>query len=198
MHRKTNIAYELPSTVKSLNDNWLTTYQCSAILAAAFAEIEIHFLSFVKDNMNFQQDHLESPARHALVILTYCALFLFIGAAASGLILTDEFGELPVRASRRSDLTQRGLFEKGSLDLLQSYGAKQSSVWVSPIIVGLFSLIAGIVSLLAQVLLYVMLEESHAAKITLSVVGLYAVLPLLHFIPRPWGSNRRNNIVNSY
>jgi hypothetical protein len=165
--------------------------------------------------MNFQQDHLESPARQALLILTYCALFLFIGAATSGLILADEFGELPVRASRRSNLIQRGLFEKGSLDLLQSYGAKQSSVWVityckclhsscrgvspsSSQIVGLFSLIAGIVSLLAQVLLYVMLEESPAAKITLSVVGLYAVLPLLHLIPRPWGSNRRNNIVNSY
>ncbi|KAI0247261.1 hypothetical protein BJV78DRAFT_950422 [Lactifluus subvellereus] len=193
MYRKTNVAYELPSTVKSLNDGWLTTYQCSSILAGLFAAVEVHLLSFVKTDSNYQKD-IGSPARHALLIFTYSALFFCISAAVSGLILTDEFGELPVRASRKSDPIQQGLFDSGTLDLLQSYGAKESWVWV--MFHWLFSLIAGAVSVLTQVLLYVWLEESNSVRITLSVIGVFAVLPLLHIIPRP-GRNKRRSIVSS-
>jgi hypothetical protein len=42
----------------------------------------------------------------------------------------DEFRELPVRASRKKDLIQQGVFDSGALDLLQSYGAKRSWIWV--------------------------------------------------------------------
>ncbi|KAH9974892.1 hypothetical protein BGW80DRAFT_121945 [Lactifluus volemus] len=195
MYRRTNVAYELPSTVKSLNDSWLTTYQCSAILAALFALLEVHFLSFVKNDAHFQNHHIGHPARHALLIFTYCALFFCISGAVSGLILTDEFGELPVRASRKSDPIQHGLFDSGSLDLLQSYGARQSSVWV--MFHWLFSLVAGVVSLFTQLFLYIWLEESKSVKITLSIIGFYAVLPFLHIIPRPWGSKKRRSIASS-
>jgi hypothetical protein len=97
--------------------------------AGHFAAVEVYLLSLFKDDSNFQKD-IRNPARHALLIFTYSALFFCISAAVSGLILTDEFGELPVRASRKSDPVQHGLFDNGTLELLQTYGAKPSCVWV--------------------------------------------------------------------
>ncbi len=96
---------------------------------ALFVIVEIHLLSFVKDESNYSRDTNKS-ARHALLIFTYTALFFCLSATVSGLILTDEFGELPVRASRKKDPIQEGVFDSGALDLLRSYGAKPSWIWV--------------------------------------------------------------------
>jgi hypothetical protein len=97
--------------------------------AALFVIVEIHLLSFLKDESNYSR-HTNKSARHALLIFTYSALFFCLSATISGLILTDEFGELPVRASRKKDPIQEGVFDSGALDLLRSYGAKRSWIWV--------------------------------------------------------------------
>jgi hypothetical protein len=99
--------------------------------AGLFTLVEIQLLSFVKNDANFHRS-VESSAKHALLMLTYLALFFSISAAVSGLILTDEFGKLPMRASgsRKSDPIQQGLFDSGTLDLLQRYGAKRSWIWI--------------------------------------------------------------------
>jgi len=97
--------------------------------AALFVLIEVHLLTFVKDESNYSRDTNKS-ARHALLIFTYSALFFCLSATVSGLILTDEFGELPVRASRKKDPIQEGVFDSNALDLLRSYGAKRSWIWV--------------------------------------------------------------------
>jgi hypothetical protein len=86
-------------------------------------------LTFVKDASNYPIEANKS-ARHALLIFTYSALFFCLGATISGLILTDQFGELPVRASRKKDPIQQGVFDSGALDLLRTYGAKRSWIWV--------------------------------------------------------------------
>ncbi|KAN0132151.1 hypothetical protein V8E53_009917 [Lactarius tabidus] len=193
MYRRTNIAYELPSTVKSLNDSWLSTYQSSTVVAGLFAIVEVQLLSFVKNEANFHRN-VGNSAKHALLIFTYLALFFCISAAVSGLILTDEFGELPVRASRKRDPIQQGLFDSGTLDLLQSYGAKRSWIWIMWHWV--FSLIAGIVSLITQILIYIWLEESNSVRITLSILTVFAILPLVHLIPIPARCGKRRSIVS--
>jgi hypothetical protein len=97
--------------------------------AALFVGIEVNLLAFFKDDANYHRS-TTSSARHALLIFTYSALFFSLSAAISGLILTDEFGALPVRASRKPDPIQQGVFDSSALDLLQSYGAKRSWIWV--------------------------------------------------------------------
>ena len=97
--------------------------------AGLFAIVEVNLLTFVKNEANFRRS-VGHNSMHALLIFTYLALFFCISAAVSGLILTDEFGELPVRASRKRDPIQQGLFDSGTLDLLQSYGAKRSWIWI--------------------------------------------------------------------
>jgi hypothetical protein len=54
----------------------------------------------------------------------------------------------------------------------------------------LFSLVAGTISLITQVLLYVWMEESNSVRVTFTFVTLFAVLPLLHLVPRPKASNK--------
>jgi MFS-type transporter involved in bile tolerance (Atg22 family) len=184
--------------------------------AALFVIVEVNLLSFIKDEANYSR-HTNKSARHALLLFTYSALFFCLSATVSGLILTDEFGELPVRASRKKDPIQEGVFDSGALDLLRTYGAKRSWIWVmwhceskSPRtaslscffmfiskpphrFIGLFSLVAGTISLITQLLLYIWLEESDSVRITLTFISLFAVLPLLHLVPlpRPQGSGTK-------
>jgi hypothetical protein len=98
--------------------------------AALFIVVEVNLLTFIKDEAHYVDKDLNRSARHALLIFTYSALFFCVSATISGLILTDQFGELPVRASRKKDPIQQGVFDSGALDLLRTYGAKRSWIWV--------------------------------------------------------------------
>jgi hypothetical protein len=119
-HSGTRFSHSVPRRAS----HYLDVYQ-----AEVLAYIAVHLLSFVKDDANYQKD-VEKPARHALLILNYSALFFGLSAAISATILTHEFGGLPVRASRRRDPIQQGTFDSSTLDLLRDYGAKRSSVWI--------------------------------------------------------------------
>ncbi|KAI9463947.1 hypothetical protein BJY52DRAFT_876594 [Lactarius psammicola] len=191
--RRTDIAYEPPSTIKSMNDRWLATYRSSTILAGRFAVVEVHLLSFIKNDANFDKS-VGNSVKHALLIFTYLALFFCLSAVVSGLILTYGFGELPLRASQEGDSIQQGLLDTGTLGPLQSYGIKRTWVWVMRHWV--FSLVAGTVSLITQVHLYVWLEEPNSVRITVSIITVFVVLPLVHLIPLPSGS-KRHSIVGS-
>jgi len=129
------------------------------------------------------------------VVIPAPSSFIFsISATISGLILTDEFRGLPVRASRKKDPIQQGVFDSGALDLLQTYGAKRSWIWV--MWHWLFSLVVGTISLVTQVLLYIWLAESNSVRITLTFVTIFAVLPLLHLVPRPQDSNKSQGVTS--
>lgn len=65
--------------------------------SALFAAIESQLLTFVKGlNAPFKPT---SPSGQALILLTYLSFLFSISAAVSSLILTDELGELQMRAS---------------------------------------------------------------------------------------------------
>ncbi|KAI9463950.1 hypothetical protein BJY52DRAFT_876783 [Lactarius psammicola] len=193
-HRRTNITYELPSTVKPFNDRWLAAYKSSTVLAGRFAVVEVHLLSFVKNDANFDNGVGDS-AKHALLMFTYLTLFFCLGAVVSGLILTYGFGEFLVRTSQERDLIRQGLVDSGTLYPLQSHGVKRTWIWVMRH--WMFSLIAGTISLITQALLYVWLEEPNSVRITVSIITVFVVLPLVHLIPLPLGSGKRHSTVGS-
>jgi hypothetical protein len=60
-------------------------------------------LSVVKSNSNSQG----SNTKHALLMTTYSALFFFLSAAFSGLVLTNVFGEVAARAIQRGSGSKR-------------------------------------------------------------------------------------------
>ncbi|KAH8979326.1 hypothetical protein EDB83DRAFT_2327165 [Lactarius deliciosus] len=143
------------------DDNWLPI---AMIVANVVAGVEVHLLSIIKNDSNLYGRN----TGNALLMSTYSALFFFLSAAVSGLILTNKFGVFLVRGSRKSDPIQSG------------YESKCSWIWM--IRHCLVSLIAGTMSLIAQVLLYGWLEESTFLKGTLSIILGFAVLFLEHLI----------------
>ncbi|KAH9049832.1 hypothetical protein EDB83DRAFT_2226738 [Lactarius deliciosus] len=191
-----SIQDDLPSTVKSLNDGWLTMYQSSTAVMRLFAVIEVHLLSFIKNDVNFHRNIVGNSAKTALLIFTYLALFFSISTAVSGLILMAHFGQLPVWAAwARHTLLEFGLFNNGTWELLQSYGAKHSWIWA--VWYWLSSLIAGTVSLIIQVLVYIWLEESKPIRIALTVIVVFAVLPLVHLMPLSSGRGKHYCFVST-
>ncbi|KAI9435124.1 hypothetical protein H4582DRAFT_1973039 [Lactarius indigo] len=161
-----NMAHQLPGrlqwAVTSWNGNWPPSLTTVAKVLAG-AEVPLACLS-VKNHSKFQRHDTGT----ALLVCTYSALFFFLTAALSGLIRTHKFGEFPVRESWKSDTTQWG------------HTSKRSWVWMMRHC--LISLIAGTISLIAQVLLYGWLEESLFVKGTLSIILAFAVLFLKHLI----------------
>ncbi|KAI0249016.1 hypothetical protein BJV78DRAFT_1094989, partial [Lactifluus subvellereus] len=166
---------ELPSTVKSLNDGWLSTCQTAATASGLFAVVEAVLLTFIKDPVHYTHPHTRA-ARQALLAFSYSALFFSSSATISSLVLTDEFGEIPVRASRKADPIKQGLFDSSSASLLEVYGARRSWRWV--MWHWLFSLTAAVACLVTQVLIYVWIEEPFSVQITVSCVAGFGVLPL--------------------
>jgi len=153
------------STVNRITiHSWLPI---SMTAARALAGVEIYLLFIVKNNNNFH-------TTHALLIATYCALFFFLSATLSGIIVTDKFGEFPAGASQEKDSVPCG--DESN----QSY----QGVWV--IRHCLVSLIAGTMSVIAQVLIYGWLAESVLVKGTLSVILAFAVLSLKQFTRLLW------------
>ncbi|KAI0067481.1 hypothetical protein BV25DRAFT_1107118 [Artomyces pyxidatus] len=190
---RTNVAYELPPTVKSLNEGWIATCQSAATVSGLFAAVEAHLLVFVKNPSNYTNSPRYSVMQ-ALLIFTYSALFFSLSATISSLVLTDEFGELPVRASRKSNPVKQGTFDSSAASLLEVYGARKSWRWV--MWHWLFTLIAALICVVVQILLYVWLEESVAVRVTVLCVGVFGILPLLHFLPHTSGSKRNSFVVS--
>lgn len=192
-------------TVASLSRVSVVCYQ-----ARRLAVLEVHLLSFVKSDASLDNG-VGSSAKYTLVLFTYLALFFCLGAVVSGHILTYWSVELPVRPPRERGLIQEGFPDGRILDPLHGHSAKRT--WVrgcvmwhcecpvltirpcppsSPRITGLFSLIAGTVSLITQVLLYVWLEESNSVRIIISIITVFVVLPLVSLIPFLSGNSKRH------
>ncbi|KAI0067850.1 hypothetical protein BV25DRAFT_875925 [Artomyces pyxidatus] len=189
---RTNVAYELPPTVKSLNDGWLATCQSAAIVSGLFAIVEAQLLTFVKLPSSYT--HPPSfAAMQALLVFTYSALFFSLSATISSLILTDEFGELPVRASRKSNPVKQGTFDSSAASLLEVYGARKSWRWLMWHWV--LTLNGAVVCLAVQIVLYVWLQETVAIKVVVLCIAVFGLLPLLHFLPQRPSSKRSSLIV---
>jgi len=174
MYRRNHIAYELPSNVKSLNDGWLATYQASMALAGIFVGVEVPLLFFFKTDSNFPNG-IGSDAQQALLVLAYINLFFSLSTAMSALILTQELLD-------------------GGPDPLRGCEGRPLLIWLTWH--WMFSLIGGTIFPIVQLLLYVWLEESNFVRITLSVIAVFAALPITVFlIPLPSGNGKRHNIV---
>jgi hypothetical protein len=185
--------------VQEAGSSRIDSYQ-NALLAGLAGQIFV----FVKDDKNFPKA-TSSRARTCLTLLSYMAIVFNSSGAITSLILTDRLGELPIRASQKSESE---LFAKGTTDttsssrqILGRYGIGSSWHWLMwhcghhPIFCangalmtnfpfsGFLCLLAGITCIMAQILVYIILQESQAVKITMACVIGITTLPLLALVP---------------
>ena len=88
-------------------------------------------MAFFNDDKNFKRP--QSRVQEAILILTYAAIILSISATISALALTDEFGEIPSRASRDPLHTTHPAesIEAKNWDILRHFGARKSTRWIT-------------------------------------------------------------------
>ncbi|KAN0139306.1 hypothetical protein V8E53_002807 [Lactarius tabidus] len=193
MSRRTDVAHELPSPIRPLNDRRLAIYRSSTVLARRFAVLEVHLLSFVKNDANFDNS-IGNSAKNTLALFTYLALFFCLGAVISGHILIYWSMEFPMRPPQERVSVREGSPDGGTLDR-RSHEVERTWVRVSVIWHWAFSLIAGTVSFMTQVLLYVWLGEPNYVRIIVSIITVFVVLPLVYLIPFLSCSGKRPRIV---
>jgi hypothetical protein len=69
----------------------------------------------------------------------------------------------------------------------EAYGRDSPTNYVFPV---LFTLIASVLCLPAQIFMYIWMFERDFIRAAVSVAGVFAMLPLLHFLPIPSRSMR--------
>ncbi|KAI0313513.1 hypothetical protein OF83DRAFT_526452 [Amylostereum chailletii] len=176
-----NVAYELPPAVRSLRDEWTNAGTSAAVICGLLAVTESQLLVFVKDEKNFPQSYSEAQMK-ALLVLTYGALVFCISGAMSSFVLIDEFSGMQVRAARMGSIgSPVGTVLSSDFGVLRMFGARTSLKWV--MYHWLFSVLASVLCTVAQVTMYVWLQESPAIQITVSIIVAFALLPLLYLVP---------------
>ena len=112
-------------------------YRLLCTQAGLFAAVESQLISYIKSQ--FTPDSSGNPGpdagqplstQRAILIFSYAGLLFSCSAAVSSFILTDEFGELPIRAAKKN---LRELEEKIVASphvLLHKFGASSSWQYV--------------------------------------------------------------------
>jgi len=127
--------YALPTTVQSIRDGWLATFQSAATVSGLLAGVTAQLLVFFKTNGTFVS--ADDPTQEPVLTLTYIALILSIGATISSLILTDELSDVPVRAARSrsalesSETQKKVTFLGHDWGLLRFFGLRRSTRFVT-------------------------------------------------------------------
>ncbi|KAH9037759.1 hypothetical protein EDB84DRAFT_1560513 [Lactarius hengduanensis] len=153
-----SIAFDFLSTIKSLIDSGqlLTICQASMAVVNIFMGVEVPLLLFIKDDSNFPRS-IGNNTKQVLLTLAYSSIFFSLSAAVSGFVLTHKLGKTPPQ-----------------IPLL---------TWVA--FHWVLSLIGATILPIAQVLFYVWLEESNSVRITVSIIAVFAALPIVFLIALP-------------
>ncbi|KAI9435123.1 hypothetical protein H4582DRAFT_1973032 [Lactarius indigo] len=128
--------------------------------------------------------------------ITVVNLFMGVEVPLLFFIKSDSnFRESIGSAPRQALLTlaYSGLFF--SLSAAQGYKARSMLTWVE--LHWMLSLIGATILPIAQVLLYVWLEESNSVRIAVSVITMFAALPMVFFIPLPSSKGKRHSTFST-
>ncbi|CAE7170063.1 unnamed protein product [Rhizoctonia solani] len=180
---KTRVAYDLPPTIKSIQAGWQATFQSSSIIAALFTVIE-SILLFFFSNIPAERLNPESAGGQALLVFTYLAFFFSLSATFSSLLLTDELGEVQVRAAQRASWLgppEDLVIHEDPSKLLTHYGVRKS--WRPVMWHWFLMLILGYLCVVGQLLVYVWVMAPKAVAIAMSCVASICLLPLLSILP---------------
>ena len=173
--------------------------------SSVLAGVEFQLLLFFKSSPDVAQQPVPVVQQY-LFALTYIALFFSMTTTADSLILTNHFGNVsmlagrlqenvalptsefpPDRKSSSDDIAPswRWWFLEGHCTYGESRAPAAGSLTFYWSLAGLFALVVSVLCPPAQVLLYIWTQEKLAIRVAVSVAGVFAMLPILHFVPIP-------------
>jgi len=159
------------------------TYQAAAVVSTVLSGVESQLLVFFKTSPDFTQQ----PGRlslQCLLILTYISLIFSVSATISSFVLTRSSGTnpMPVGSFRKkaTDTGTRGI-DTPHLQTKSNVGIDpQRWGWIE--FHWLFMLVVSVLSLPAQIFLIIGMYELNVIRIAVFIAGVFAMLPLLHFL----------------
>ncbi|KDQ29834.1 hypothetical protein PLEOSDRAFT_1039589, partial [Pleurotus ostreatus PC15] len=169
----------LPPLVGSLQQSWTTTFQSGAVVSAIFALLSMQLLLQGSQFMGT----IDSPGDTAFQILAYISLILNSSASTASIVLIDRIGELDFNSSSRpmESLPTAGWVNANAKSLLRLYGAGRS--WMYVFYHWFASMLIGIPSFWAALVLMTWVHTDAAVSITVVCVAVFGILPLLCFLP---------------
>lgn len=170
--------------VEDVTKHKLPTYQAAAVVSTVLSGVESQLLVFFKSSPNSTQQ--PTPAiLECLLLLTYVALIFSMSATISSLVLTENFGNIPMLVARFRENITTPRFETASFEArLSDDITPRRWRWIEWH--WLFTLLVSMLCLPAQILLYIWMQEGGSIRAAVSVTSVFAMLPLLHFIPITW------------
>ncbi|KAG9218534.1 hypothetical protein CCMSSC00406_0001352 [Pleurotus cornucopiae] len=170
---------ELPPIVKALQQGWLVLFRTSAFVSAIFALLSMQLLLQGSQFMGT----IDSPGDTAFQILAYISLILNSSASTASIVLIDRIGELDFNSSSRpmESLPTAGWVNANAKSLLRLYGAGRS--WMYVFYHWFASMLIGIPSFWAALVLMTWVHTDAAVSITVVCVAVFGILPLLCFLP---------------
>ncbi|KAI0251692.1 hypothetical protein BJV78DRAFT_418339 [Lactifluus subvellereus] len=171
--------------VESVAKYKLPTYQAAAVVSTVLAGVESQLLVFFKTSPNITQQSAPVMLQY-LLVLTYIALIFSVSATISSLVLTKNFGNVPMLSARFQKRVKRHLITSrfGTATFQTRFSsdiAPRRWRWIEWH--WLFTLVLSVLCLQAQIFLYIWMQERGGIRATVSVAGVFSMLPLLHFLP---------------
>ncbi|KAF8497907.1 hypothetical protein F5888DRAFT_1803360 [Russula emetica] len=180
----------------------LPTYQAAAVVSTVLAGVESQLLVFFKSSPDFTQQPVPVILQY-LLVLTYIALIFSVSATINSLILTRNFGNVPMLVGRLQEKIRSVALPTFESPPVQKRSGDDIAPWRWRLLEGhwLFTLVISVLCLPAQILLYIWTQEKIGIRAAVSVAGVFAMLPILHFLPIPRrgmgarGKTRKSNLA---
>lgn len=147
-------------------------------MSALLAAVEGQLFVFV-EALEPKTFDLSSTSGQALLFFTFMTFLLSIGATVSSLILTDQVGELPIRAFEHH-ISNDSLIKGTSIQVMKQYGLSRKLGWFMWHWVSM--LVLGYLCLLVQIIIYVWVTQSVFIRASVLVATFWILLPLLFFL----------------
>jgi len=165
----------LPSPIEASRQSWLTNAQTSAVVNGILVAVEVAFLQIVKRTgsgigQTADDSDMEGVST-ALRFFVYVGLTLSLGGATSSLIMVDILGEVPARFALRPTWPLNN--SETNLDSLLDlrWTVAKTNRDLSRFVVML--------SLVAQLILFIVSREPPIVLIPATVLVSIAVVPLV-------------------
>ncbi|KAF8202484.1 hypothetical protein BJ912DRAFT_443736 [Pholiota molesta] len=162
----------LPRTVEAIRAGWQQTSQGGAVVSGLLASTAAALFNYIRDPKNYDK---HPHSKNAVVALCYGALFFNIGATISAFIIIDKLGSLTFVYARRNPITI-GTFAATETAILEHYGA--GNIWKYILWHWVICFYSGAVCLAALLLTFIWLEELHWIGILMSLLAMFALIPL--------------------
>ncbi|KAG9025581.1 hypothetical protein FS837_004888 [Tulasnella sp. UAMH 9824] len=157
-----------------------------AVVATLLASTEGVFLSIIKSSSQSDQSSSgDAKQMRAMVILTYLAIIFNIGASWSALRMIDGLGKMTFQVAKHKNnrISTGEIVEQFRLEKVRdvAQGMRQhgiSGIWTFFSWHCFISLCLGSLCVLAQILLYIWINEDVLVAITVTVLAFMTSIPI--------------------